>query len=124
MGGASAVHNEIGGGLLEEVYQQSFEIELGLREIPFVAKQAIDIYYKGTKLKKTYIPDLLVFERIAVELKSVSELTKEHEAQLLNYMRLSRLPIGYLINFAPLEEVEWKRFLISEFSKETEIGEI
>jgi hypothetical protein len=50
-----------------------------------------------------------------VELKSVSQLTPEHEAQLLNYMRLVRHPVGYLINFGPIGKLEWKRFVLKEF---------
>jgi GxxExxY protein len=52
---------------------------------------------------------------IVVELKAVSKLTSEHEAQLMHYMRLSRKPVGYLINFAAIEKVEWKRFVLKEF---------
>jgi GxxExxY protein len=56
-----------------------------------------------------------VYSRIMVELKSVSSLVPEHEAQLLNYMRITCHPVGYLINFAPLSKIEWKRFVLSEF---------
>ena len=62
-----------------------------------------------------YIPDLLVFEAIVVELKAVASLAPEHEAQPLNYLRIAKQPVGYLINFAPIEKVEWKRFILSEF---------
>jgi len=115
IGASYAVHDEIGGGLHEEVYQESFERELTLRRIPFIARQELAIFYKGYELKKRYIPDLYVFENIVVELKAVTALTSEHEAQLLNYMRLARKPVGYLINFGPIDKTEWKRFVLSEF---------
>lgn len=115
MGSAFEVHGEIGGDLLEEIYQECFEIELGLRQMPFVAKDQLRCFYKGNELKKRYIPDLIVHSMIVVELKAVSKLTSEHEAQLMNYMRLSRKPVGYLINFAPIDKVEWKRFVLKEF---------
>ena len=115
MGAAFAVHNEIGGGLSEEIYHESFEIELALQKIPFTSKSQLPVFYKGTKLKKTYIPDLVVHAKIVVELKAVAKLLPEHEAQLLNYIRITKHPIGYLINFAPLPEVEWKRFILTEF---------
>lgn len=115
VGAAYAVHDEIGGGMAEEIYQESYERELALRQLPFKAKQELAMFYKGCELKKRYIPDLFAFECIVVELKAVSELTSEHTAQLLNDMRISRKPVGYLINFGPLEKTEWKRFVIREF---------
>lgn len=115
MAAAFEVHNIQGGGLLEEIYQESLEIELELREIPALSKAELAVYYKDRRLKKTYIPDLLVCGKIVVELKSVSRLIAEHEAQLLNYMRITRQPVGYLINFGPIGKLEWKRFILSEF---------
>ena len=70
------------------------------------------IYYKGRQLKKRYVPDLYANEGIVVELKAVSALAPEHEAQLINYMRLAKKRVGYLINFGPIKGVEWKRFVI------------
>ena len=115
MAAAFAVHDELGGGLAEEIYQESLESELQMRGIPFRAKQELEVFYKGKPLKKRYIPDLFVCERIVVELKSVSALAPEHEAQLLNYMRIARQPVGYLINFGPIGKLQWKRFVLSEF---------
>lgn len=113
MAAAFEVHNELGGGLLEEIYQES--LELGSCGIPFQSKQELAAFYKGRQLKKRYVPDLYVHGRIVVELKSVAKLAPEHEAQLLNYMRLSRQPVGYLINFGPIGKLEWKRFVLREF---------
>ena len=107
MGAAFEVHNEQGGGLLEEIYQQSLEVELGLRSIPFQIKPS---------LKTKYVPDLVVAGSIVVELKAVSALAPEHEAQLINYMRITKSPVGYLINFGPLGKLEYKRFVLSEFA--------
>ena len=115
MGAAFEVHNVQGGGLLEEIYQQSLEIELELRDIPFRRKEELKVYYKGRELQKRYIPDLFVYERIVVELKAVSALAPEHEAQLMNYMRITRSPIGYLINFGPIGKLQYQRFILSEF---------
>ena len=112
MAAAFAVHNETGGGLLEEIYQESMELELGLRGIPYSAKQELKVFYKGRELKKRDIPDLFVYEGIIVELKAVSALTPEHEAQIINYLRLTKKPVGSLINFSPIKGVEWKRFVI------------
>ena len=115
MGAAFAVHNEMGGGLSEEIYQECIELELGSNSIPFEAQVSLPVFYRGEKLEKTYIPDLIVYSDIIVELKAVSKLLSEHEAQLMNYLRITRKPIGYLVNFGPTEAVEWKRFIIQEF---------
>ena len=117
MAAAFEVHNELGGGLLEEIYQQALELELSSLGIEFTSKQTLAVYYKGQQLRKFYEPDLRLFGAIIVELKAVSSLATEHEAQLLNYMRISRHPIGYLINFGPLGKLQWKRFVLSEYLK-------
>lgn len=75
----------------------------------------MSVFYKGHLLDKKYIPDLFVSDRVVVELKAVSALATEHEAQLLNYMRITRSPIGYLINFGPIGKLQYKRFILSEF---------
>lgn len=114
MGAAFEVYNELGYGMAEEVYQQCLEIELRLREIPFVPKRELRLNYKGELIEKRYIPDLYVFDAIVVELKSVHELTAEHEAQLFNYMRIARQPVGYLVNFGHKDTLEWKRFILTD----------
>jgi len=115
MGAVFEVHRELGGGMLEEIYQQSLEIELRLCNIPFKAKEELSVYYKSHRLQKRYIPDLIVHKQIVVELKTTRELIPEHESQLINYMRICRKPIGYLVNFGPIKNVIWKRFILSEF---------
>ena len=115
MGAAFEVYNEQGYGLAEEIYQESLEIELDTRGIPFHAKQELKCYYKGRELKKRYLPDLFVCDGLVVELKSVSELLPEHEAQVINYLRVAKLPVGYLINFGHKNTLEWKRFILSEY---------
>ncbi len=112
MAAAFAVHDEVGGGLLEEIYQECLEMELGVRHILFKSRQELAVFFKGRELKKRYIPDLYVFDGIVAELKAVSALAPEHEAQLINYMRLAKRPVGYLINFGPIKGVEWKRFVV------------
>ena len=115
MAAAFEVHNVMGGGLAEAIYRESMLIELELRKIPFIARKELKVFFKGKELKKRYVPDLFVFEKIVVELKAVSSLLPDHEGQLINYMRITRSPIGYLINFGPLGKLEYKRFIISEF---------
>jgi GxxExxY protein len=112
MAAAFEVHATSGGGMAEEIYQESLEIELGLRAIPFLSKAPLRARYKGQTLRKEYFPDLLVHGEIVTELKAVARLLPEHEAQLLNYLRITDRRVGYLINFGPLPRVEWKRFVI------------
>ncbi len=119
MGAAFEVYNDRGYGLAEEIYQECLEIELEMRGITFRSKEEIKCCYKGRQLKKRYVPDLFVFGCLVVELKAVAELVPEHEAQLINYMRITRQPVGYLINFGHKGTLEWKRFILSELIAQT-----
>ena len=74
MGAAFKVDNEQGYGMAEEIYQQSLEIELGLRNMVFVSKAELDVYYKNNLLNTKYRPDLLVLGEIVIELKALKEL--------------------------------------------------
>jgi GxxExxY protein len=114
MGAAFEVYNQLGYGMAEEIYQQSLEIELSLRSIPFRTKLELAVFYKERQLETCYKPDLFVCDGIVVELKAVTELISDHEAQLFNYMRVARQPVGYLINFGRRSELEWKRFILSD----------
>lgn len=114
MGAAFEVYNQLGYGMAEEIYQQSLEIELALRGIPFRSKHELTVFYKDRMLETRYVPDLFVFGGIVVELKAVAELLSDHEAQLFNYMRIARQPVGYLINVGRKGELKWKRFILSD----------
>ncbi len=114
MGAAFEVYNDRGYGLAEEIYQECLEIEVDLRRISFRSKAELKCFYKGLELKKRYVPDLYVFGCLVVELKAVTELAPEHEAQLFNYMRIAKQPVGYLINFGHKGTLEWKRLILSE----------
>ena len=98
IGSAMAVHAEMRWGLLEPVYQEALSWELNQRNITNIREQEIEIYYKNHKLDKKYKMDILVGD-IVVEIKSVVKMLPAHRAQLCNYLRLSRKPIGILINF-------------------------
>jgi GxxExxY protein len=115
MGAAFAVYNDRGYGMAEEIYQESLEIELELQRIAFQSKPELRCHYKGRELKKRYVPDLFVCGCLVVELKAVTQLTSEHEAQLINYLRITRSPVGYLVNFGHKDTLEWKRLILSEY---------
>lgn len=98
IGAAMTVHSELGYGLLEPVYQEALHLELLDRGIANDREMEIPIYYKKHLLEKKYRMDIVV-DDIIVELKSVTGLVSAHRAQLCNYLRLTRKPIGLLINF-------------------------
>lgn len=112
IGACFEVHKEMGNGYLEDVYQESLELELTDRGIPFVAQPKLPIFYKGRKLRKNYEADLLVFDKIIVEIKAVKALLPEHEAQLLNYLKATGRKVGYLVNFAAFPKLDWRRRIL------------
>ena len=99
IGAAIEVHRSLGPGLLESAYHNSLARELQLANIPFLSQHPLPLVYKGIKLRKVYIVDLLVADLIVVEIKSIACITPIHEAQLLTYMRLGGWQIGLLLNF-------------------------
>ena len=117
MGAAFEVYNTLGFGFLEEVYQKSLEVELGRRRIPFQAQQELVLYYKDVLLDKRYIADLVAYQGIIVELKAVRELTTDHVAQIVNYLKAGKMPVGYLINFGRHDKLEWKRIIYTQEEK-------
>ena len=98
IGAAMAVHSELNWGLLEAVYQEALHLELLDRGIDNQREKEIDVYYKKRLLDKKYKMDIVV-DDIIIELKSVTSLAPVHRAQLCNYLRLTRKPLGLLINF-------------------------
>jgi GxxExxY protein len=112
VGAAMEMHRENGFGFSEPVYQECLEIELAGRNIPFVPQKEMPIFYKGKQIKKTYIADLIAYEKIIVELKALDKLSSREEAQVINYLKVSKLEVGVLINFgAP--SLEWKRIVLT-----------
>jgi len=93
------VHRELGPGLLESTYQQCLAHELRLNGISYVLQHPLPVEYKGIRLDCGYCVDVLVENKLIIELKSVERIRPIHEAQLLTYMRLAGIKIGLLINF-------------------------
>jgi GxxExxY protein len=99
IGAAIDVHRALGPGLLESVYQACMCRELQLRNREYVQQSELPVTYKGVRLDCGYRVDLIVGNRVLVELKSVQAVLPVHEAQLLTCMRLTNIPVGLLINF-------------------------
>lgn len=99
IGCAIEVHTQLGPGLLESTYEQCLAHELALQGLAFKVQAPLPVHYKGLQLDCGYRVDVLVDEALIVELKSVDKLVGIHRAQLLTYMKLSKVGIGLLINF-------------------------
>ncbi len=98
IGAAMEVHSELNWGLLEAIYNEALHLELLEMGIEHECETLLPCYYKHHKLDKYYLMDMVVGD-VIVELKSVSDLTSVHRAQLFNYLRLTKKPMGLLINF-------------------------
>ena len=107
------VHKELGCGFLEALYQEAFEHELKLRKIKFVRQKPHRVAYKDIILRHPYIPDLIIEEKAVVDLKAIREITPIEEAQMINYLKITNLEVGLIINFA-CRSLEWKRLVLSE----------
>lgn len=112
VGAAIEVHTELGNGFLEPVYQAALEVELNLRTIAFEPQKRLQIFYKGINLNKEYIPDFVCFDKIIVEIKALNSLTNIETSQILNYLKVTGLKLGVLINFGSKGKLEWKRFVL------------
>ena len=99
IGCAIDVHRALGPGLLESAYQQCLAHELSLNEIAFRQECPMPVEYKGVRLDCGYRIDVLVGDRLILELKAVDEVKGIHKAQLLTYMKLAQIKTGLLINF-------------------------
>ena len=111
LGACFEVYKDKGCGFLEAVYQECLEMELGDRKVEFAARRPLQLSYKGRPLKQAYEPDFLCFGKIIVEIKAVKELTDEHRAQVINYLKATGMELGLLVNFGKYPKVQHERFL-------------
>ena len=99
IGNCMAVHNELGFGFHEQVYQEALSIEFARNNIPFEREKLLEVSYSGIVLNKKYIADFICYEKIIVEVKAVDEMIGEHISQVMNYLKATGLKIGLLANF-------------------------
>ena len=111
VGACFEVHNEMGAGFLEAVYQECLEYELGLRGVSFCAKRELELRYKERLLEQKYVPDFVCFGQVIVEIKAVRELTDEHRAQVHNYLRATGFKLGLLVNFGSHPKAQIERIV-------------
>jgi GxxExxY protein len=111
LGMAFTVHNILGPGLLEAAYEEAFCVELRNAGVFFERQKVFPLVYKGCDIGG-YIADVVVANAVILELKAVIKLNEVMDAQLINYLKLSKLQVGYLLNFHGIK-VEWKRLVNS-----------
>lgn len=105
------VYKEKDCGFTEPVYQECLETEMSLQDLPYDAQRRIPLVYKGKKLRTTFVPDLICFDKIIVELKAVSKLSDEHRSQVINYLKATGYQLGLLVNFGANGGIEIERFV-------------
>jgi len=110
VGAAMDVHNELGSGFLEGVYQEALELEFQKRNLSYQSQPVLNIHYKDMLLKKNYIADFICFDQIIVELKAIDHLSGREESQVLNYLKATGLKVGVVLNFGT-QQLEWKRYV-------------
>ena len=109
IGAAMEVHTTLGCGFLESVYEEALAVEFRLQEIEFERQKPLDVFYKGNKVKQ-FICDFLVAGSVLVELKAIKELTAIETAQVLNYLKVTNLKLGLLLNFGS-SSLQYKRVI-------------
>lgn len=106
------VYKTLGTGYLEAVYQEALAVEFSQRGIQFEREHQLSIFYKDIKLEKRYCPDFVCFGQIILELKVIPKLTKIEVAQLINYLKITKMKLRLLANFGSSPQLEWNRYVL------------
>lgn len=104
------VHNNLGAGFSEIVYKDALEYELQLRNIPYSREQKYEVIYKGIILPHCFYADFVVYNKIILEVKGIKCIANEHISQTLNYLKVSGLKLGLLVNFGE-QSLTYKRLV-------------
>jgi GxxExxY protein len=112
IGAAMTVHRELGHGFLESVYQEAVERELKEMGIPYRREVQISIFYKNQKMESSFRVDFICYDRLIIELKALSQISGTEEAQLINYLKASKIPKGLLLNFGS-PQLQYKRLVFN-----------
>lgn len=113
IGAAMEVHRQLGCGFLEAVYQEALSIELDQRNISYQREIELPIFYKNRRLETSYRADFICYDTVVVELKALTRLGGVEEAQIINYLKATGLPVGLLFNFGTTS-LQYKRFVFSK----------
>jgi len=109
IGCAIEVLNTLGHGIVEKPYENALVVEFGLRQIPFKQQPTFDVLYKGQRIG-AFVPDLIVFDSIVVDSKVIDRITDHERGLLLNYLRITHLRVGVILNFKH-RKLEWERIV-------------
>ena len=110
IGSCMKVHAELGAGFLESVYQEALKLQFEEESIPFKSQAPIEVYYGKNKLNTKFIADFFCYDDIILEIKAVSTILPEHEAQIINYLKATNVRLGILVNFGSMS-LTHKRYL-------------
>lgn len=110
VGCAMEVLNTLGHGLYEKPYENAMTVEFGLKKIPFTQQERFDVIYKGVSVGE-YISDLIVDDQIIVEMKTIDRITDHERGQVINYLRISGIRVGIILNFKHAK-LEWERIVL------------
>lgn len=110
IGACMRVHQGLGDGFLEAVYQEALTKEFHNSDIPFESQKKLSLYYNDEKLNKYYKADFLCFDKVVLEIKAVDYMNNNMRNQLLNYLKATKMKLGLLINFGK-RSLEYKRIL-------------
>ena len=112
VGAAMEVYYTMGLGFLEPIYQEALAVEFSTRGIPFEREKRLELFYKGTRLNKTYSPDFVCYGEIVLELKVMPRVTGIEASQLINYLKIMKKRLGIIANFGSEKTLEWKRYVV------------
>jgi GxxExxY protein len=110
VGSAIEVLNALGHGLVEKPYENALVVEFRLRRIPFQQQPTFDVHYKGEKIG-LFVPDLIAFDAIVVDTKVIDRITDHERGLMLNYLRITGLRLGVILNFKH-RKLEWQRIVL------------
>ena len=110
MGSAIEVLNEIGHGIHEKPYENALVVEFGIRKIPFKQQVSFDVLYKGHRVG-LFISDLIAFDQVVVDAKVIDRITDVERGQMLNYLKITKLRVGVILNFKN-PKLEWERIVL------------
>lgn len=111
IGCAFEVLNELGHGLVEKCYENALVVEFRRRSIPFVQQPRFEVLYKAERVGE-FVPDLVVFNTVVADPKVVDRITDHERGQILNYLKITRLPVGLILNFKQ-SRLEWERIVLT-----------
>ena len=110
VGAAMEVLNTLGHGLLEKPYENALAVEFQRRKIPYIQQPHFPVVYKSVKVGE-YVPDLIAYDKIVVETKAIEAIGNVEKAQIINYLKITGLRVGLLLNFKH-PTLQWERIVL------------